>query len=537
MKGMINSPQPRATEAGLAILDVGGNAVDAAIAAAFVQAVIDPLNASLGGFGVAQVRPAGASESVVVSFHARAPLQARPEMFELVEALPTEPFASGTYAVKGNANQIGYLSACVPGTVKGLCHLWNRFGSMDLPELLAPATAAARDGFVVTADNWSDWTEKVAPGRLDALSRFRATREAERIYSPAGVLREIGDVVLNPDCARTLSRIAATGGDAFYSGDIATAIVGDFNSNGGLISADDLANYDVEVDAPLERGYHGRRVTVPEPPAGGLVVLDILGRLDRIDLAALGHNSPRYIRVVSSAMRQAFANMRRFLGDPEFVEIPMSKILSGWPTAGASGSAGVEDVPHPAQAEETTQLTVVDELGTCVTVTQTLGAASGVVTPGLGFLYNGAMHRFDPIAGRPNSIAPRKRRTTGISPTIVWRGAEPEFILGGAGGLSIIGGVVQVLLNLVDFQMDPLTSVSLPRFHCEESVITLEGRFPSHIASALSSSGESVRLSARSYDRSVAASVHVVVRSADGRLAGGADPRHGGIPMSNFSVA
>jgi len=536
MNGVIACPQVIAAKAGLEMLGQGGSAVDAAVAAAFVQCVVDPLNASTGGFGVALVRVADAPEAEIVAFHGRAPAAARPDMFVPISGRSTDPLESGTYLVEGYANQIGYLAPTVPGTVKGLTVLLQRFGRLDLATVLAPAIDIARKGWIVTREHWLDWNRLPPPSRLNAITRFRATPEAARIYTDNGRLWRIGSRVINADYARTLERIATHGPDVFYRGDIARCIHEDFAAHGGLITQADLEHYDVEVAAPLQTTYRGYRVTSAPPPAGGLVVLEILNLLEGFDLVALGHNTPEYVRIVAEAMSIAFADMNRYLGDPFHTNVPIQMLLDKEYAANRRREISCGELAGHLRrfvyGGDTTQVTAVDEEGTCVSLTHSLGSASGVVTPGLGFMFNGAMHRFDPEPGRPNSIAPWKRRITGMAPSIIWIGERPHVILGGVGGNSIIVGVTQTILNFVDFGMDVVSAVSEPRFHCEGGTLSLEGRFPASVAVALERLGHKVALSPHGYDRRLGGAVYPLALQP---MRGAVDPRVGGIALGPVS--
>lgn len=530
-RGIVVCAQPLAAEAGWKILESGGNAVDAAVAAALVQAIVDPLNASLGGFGVAQVRAAGSRVARVISFHARAPLAARPDMFKPVGEVSLDPLASGTYRVRDDTNQIGYLSVGVPGTVAGLAELLSRHGSMDWLAVSVTATRLCLDGWTVTAEHYADWSRAVPASRIDGLTRLAYSSVGRAVYTADGSLRKPGDRVINPEYATTMRMLAADGAHTFYEGELAARIAEDFEQNGGLLRAVDLAGYRAEVTAALEVEYRGFRVTSAPPPAGGLAVLEILRLLERHDVRALGWGTPAFVQALAAAMRLGFAHFRDHVGDPDFVDVPVARLLV---SAGAEPDVDAAGARGSREPEETTHLCVADEHGTCVSLTHTLGAASGVITPGLGFLYNGAMHRFDPVPGHPNSIAPGKRRTTGIAPTIVWRGDEPILLVGAAGGNSIVGGVVQVIINVLDFGMDALAAVSAPRIHCEGDVVSLEARFPSGLAASLGSMGEKVVVVPSGYDRAVAASVQAITTPAWDRPGAGPDPRQAGVAMGTM---
>lgn len=500
-RGTVVCSQPAAADAGVSTLRAGGNAFDAAVAAALVQAVVDPLNCGIGGFGVAQLREAGSSLPVHLGFHARAPLLARPDMFEVTGEMSLAPLAAGTWPVRDDLNQIGYLSVGVPGTVAGLAEIARCYCRLGWTELSAPAILACREGWTVTAEQHAEWTREGPASRIDARTRLAWTAYGASVYTNGGAIRRPGERVVNPDHARTLARLAEAGPEDFYQGEIARAIAEDFERNGGLIRAADLEGFTVDRAPALEASYRGLRLTTVPAPAGGSVLLEILERLEPHDLRAVGHNSAAYLRLLAGAFRTAFEGMRDRLGDP------------GAP-------------------EETTHLVTWDEAGNAVVLTHTLGAASGVITPGLGFIFNGALHRFAPMPGHPNSIGPGKRRVTGMSPTIVWRGSEPAILVGGAGGNSIVAGIAQVILNLVEFEMDPLAAVSAPRIHCEGPVITLEGRFPASVAAELAEAGEQVVVSAAGFDRLVAASVNALATPAWPRPGPGPDPRSAGVAFS-----
>lgn len=501
-RGLVVCSQPPAADAGAAVLAGGGNAFDAAVAAALTQAVVDPLNAGIGGFGVAQLRTRGSAEPECLGFHAHAPRLARADMFEVTGEMSLVPLAAGTWPVRDDANQIGYLSVGVPGTVAGLAAIGLRHGTRPWGELLEPARRAAGEGWTVTGEQYSEWTRDGPASRLDARTRLSWSACGAAVYTPGGALPRPGARIVNPDLARTLERLSAAGAEDFYRGAIADQIAADFEVNGGLIRRGDLVGFRLDDTPPLETIYRGHRITTPPAPSGGPVLVDILARLDRHDLRGLGHNSADYVRVVAAAMRAAFESMRERLGDPE---------------------------PGP---EATTPLLAWDAEGACVALTHTLGAASGVITPGLGFLYNGALHRFDPVPGRPNSIAPGKRRLTGMSPTIVWAGREPAILVAGAGGNSIVAGIAQVLLNLVEFEMEPAAAAVAPRLHCEGPVITLEGRFGEAVAERVRAAGEEVAVSPHGFDRMVAANVHALATAAWPRAGAGPDPRSGGVCVS-----
>ena len=283
-------------------------------------------------------------------------------------------------------------------------------------------------------------------------------------------MRAIGDTLRNPDMGRTLRRIAQSGVADFYEGGIAAEIIADMQANDGLLAARDLAACAPEECPPLWGTYRGYRIATNNPPGGGIMLIEMLNILEHFDLAALGHNSPEYVRIVSEAMKIATVDKDTKVGDPKFIDVPVTTLASK--TYAAEMAARIrrgEKTPVPrfnsggAESKHTTQVTVVDEHGNCVTMTHTLGQPSGVVTEGLGFMYNGAMSVFDPRPGRAGSLAPGKARFSALSPTIVFKGARPYLVLGAPGATYITMGNLQVMLNVMDFGMSAQEAVSAPR--------------------------------------------------------------------------
>lgn len=304
--------------------------------------------------------------------------------------------------------------------------------------------------------------------------------------------------------------------------------------HGALLSREDLAGYQAVRTAPLVGGYRGRRVTTNRPPGGGAMLLQMLAILEQFDLRALRHNSPDYIRVVCEAMKQATIDKDRFIGDPAFVDVPLDRLLS--PDYAREIAQRIRDgqraeVPrvNPGHAvpRDTTHLSVIDSEGNCVSLTHSLAMPSGVITPGLGFMYNGCMGVFDPRPGRAGSIAPGKRRFTSSCPTIVFKDEKPEIVLGAPGGTQIAMGVLQSIVNVVDFDMPMQAAVSAPRFSSTSNAIDVCNRIPRYVTRELEQDGYPVIRNPYNY---TIGWVHAV-RIVDGRLEGGADPGRDGVAL------
>jgi gamma-glutamyltranspeptidase/glutathione hydrolase len=530
-KGMVVCPQPEAAESGVEILRAGGNAVDAAVACALAQTVVDPLMCGIAGFGTAAVYRPDAGVHEYVDFHAPAPLASRPDMWEhLLEGETRDGFG---FSIRGRLNDLGAQSIAVPGTLAGLQHMHERHGTLPWKEVLAPAIAWARDGYFVRPSMYAFWIDQPMAGRASNLERLAYSAAGRALYCrPDGTPKTIGTPLRNPDYARTLEAIAQSGAQLFYRSDMARQMVTDLSAQGGLLTQDDLASYAPRLTTPLEGRYRDRRITTNQPPGGGAMLIEMLNILEQFDLPTLGHNTPEYIRTVCEAMKRATIDKDRFLADPAFVEVPLDQILS---TAhAAEAAAGIRarnrlEVPRlnlgGVVPRDTTHLSVVDHDGNCVSLTHSLGMPSGVITPGLGFMYNGCMGVFDPRPGRPGSIAPGKSRFTSSCPTIVFKNGQPEIVLGAPGGTQIAMGVLQVILNVADFGMDMLGAIAAPRFSSTSNAIDVSNRIPRAVQRELETAGYDVVRNPFGY---TIAWVHGI-RLHDGELDGAADPGRDGV--------
>ncbi len=532
--GIITAPQPEAVEAGADVLRAGGNAVDAAVACALVQTAVDPIMCGVAGFGSMQVYLPGQGVHGFLDFHGRAPLASRPGMWaDIVLGEAEDGFG---FLLEGAVNEIGYQSIMTPNTLRALDAALGRFGTRSLAELIGPAIAYCEEGFQVRPHVSAFWSDVPAGGRVphaEFVTRFPATR---KIYAGAdGAPRRVGDLLRNPDMGRTYRRIAEHGADDFYTGAIAREIAEDMARNGGLLAAADLAGV-APLDAePLWGTYRGHRVSTNQPPGGGVMIIEMLNILENFDLAAMGHNSPDYIATVSEAMKIATVDKDRKVGDPRFVEVPLAeltskdyaaqmaeRIRSGEKTHVPRLNAGGEE------SKDTTHVCVVDGRDNCVSITHSIGMPSGVVTEGLGFMYNGCMGVFDPRPGRAGSVAPGKARFTAMCPTILFDSQGPWFVTGAPGGTYITMGVLQGILNAVDFGMSAQDAVSAPRFCTTSDTIDVTNRVLRRTQRALEDRGYRVRRSPLSYGF---AGVHALRRTASG-WDGGADPGRDGMAIS-----
>lgn len=465
---MVSSAEPISSRVGVEVLRRGGNAVDAAVAMAFVEAVTLPRAGNLGGGGFLLLRtPAG--EIQALDFRERAPRLAHRDMFlgpdgKVVPALST----------------LGYRSVGVPGTVAGLVAVLERHGTLSLREAIEPARRLAAEGFAVPPLLAADLAELAPELRLFPASA--------RVFLPGGKPPEPGDLLVQEDLAWTLAQVQAGGRDAFYRGEIARRIAGDMERNGGLVRLEDLADYQVAWREPVCGTYRGYTVwSMPPPSSGGVHLVEMLNILEGYDLASLGQNSAATLHRMAEAMRSAYADRSEWLGDPDFVRVPLQQLMAkdyaarlreAIPEDRARSSRDVRPGRFPGfESEDTTHLSVVDGRGGAVSLTYTLNFSYGsrVVAAGTGILLNDEMDDFAADPGRPNAfglvqgernaIAPGKRPLSSMTPTIVTRDGKFVMALGSPGGPRIITAVLQVLVNVLDFGLNAQEAVSRPRIH------------------------------------------------------------------------
>ncbi|MBI5386760.1 MAG: gamma-glutamyltransferase [Verrucomicrobia bacterium] len=525
-RGMVVSSQRLASEIGADVLREGGNAVDAAVATGLALAVVHPSAGNLGGGGFMLVFTKS-GEVTAFDFRETAPLAARADMF-------LGP--NGKY--RKDSNHDGYRAVGVPGTVAGFDLALNRFGSRSWKELAAPAVLLAEDGFPLT----------------DAMANEFRKRKKEWLKFPSSAkvfLRpdrsafRSGDIWRQPDLARTLRRLQEHGREEFYFGETARRLAADMKAHGGLITEADLAAYTAKERPPVRGTYRGCEVySMPPPSSGGVALVEMLNLLEGYDLKSLGHNSAPYLHRLAEAMRRAYADRARFLGDPDFnPDLPLARLTSKEYAARLRKSIRLDRASpsDPArfgniyESEETTHYSVVDAEGNAVAVTYTLEYSYGsrIVADGLGFLYNNEMGDFNPQPGRtdrrgfigtpPNVIAPGKRMLSSMTPTILARDGKPLLVIGSPGGRTIINTVLQVVLNVVDFEMGLANAIGARRVHHQwlpdEIVSEPEALLPA-TRRQLKGMGHTVRVGGK-----IGQAMGVFIDPTTGQRLGAADPR------------
>ncbi len=531
--GIVCAPQPEAVEAGALILKSGGNAVDAAIACALVQTVVDPQMCGIAGFGSMHLYLKDRGEHLFIDFHGRAPLMVKEDMWEdLIVGEAEDGFG---FVLKGQINELGYASITTPMSLKAYDEALKRFGTKSLAELLEPAIDYAENGFMVRPHVAHFWNQVETTGRVSHMKYLTEDPSSRKIYvKDNGEVRIPGETLKNPDLANTYRKIAEQGAESFYEGEIAEAIISDMKDNGGLLTMEDLKAVDVNQTDPLWGEYRGFRIATNQPPGGGIMLIEMLNILENFDLAAIGHNSSEYIAIVSEAMKIATVDKDQHVGDPNFVDIPVERLTSkdyAQEQADRIKQGVITHVPRIKLSEEskdTTHVCTTDDAGNMVSMTHSLGMPSGTITEGLGFMYNGCMGVFDPRPGKAGSLKPGKSRFTAMCPTMIFDGDNPKMIIGAPGGTYITMGVLQGVLNALDFGMDAQKAVAAPRICTTSDIIDITNRIPRFVENELTDKGYEVRRSPLGYHF---AGVHAISFDDNGKGSGGADPGRDGMAL------
>ncbi|EPO8471943.1 gamma-glutamyltransferase [Yersinia enterocolitica] len=466
--GMVVTSQHLASQVGTDILKMGGNAVDAAVAVGYAQAVVNPCCGNIGGGGFMTIHLADGTDTFI-NFRETAPAAASADMYLDKEGKVTK-----------DASLYGYLAAGVPGTVLGMDSAQKKYGKLTRQQVMAPAIKLAREGFVLT---------RADTDILDTtVKRFRQDPESARIFlRKNGEALQPGDRLIQTDLADTLTAISEKGPDAFYQGKIPQAVEAAAKKGGGILTAADFANYKITETAPITCSYRGYKfVSSPPPSSGGVTLCETLNVLEGYDLKSMGFNSAAYIHTLTEAMRHAYMDRNTFLGDPEFVKNPIDRLLSKSYAADirkqivankATPSVEVQPGMQPHEKPETTHYSIVDHDGNAVSTTYTVNGRFGavVIAPGTGFFLNDEMDDFTVkvgeqnlyglVQGATNSIAPGKRPLSSMSPTLVTKDGKTFMVLGSPGGSRIITITLQTALNVIDHGMAPQEAVDAPRIH------------------------------------------------------------------------
>ena len=466
--GIVSSASRLASEAGLEALKQGGNAVDAAVATAFALAVTWPSAGNIGGGGFLVYHGAN-GHATTFDFREKAAIAATESMYLGADG-----------RVVNNSNHMGMLAVGVPGTVAGLYKAHQELGSLPWEDLVGPALEMAREGIPLTYS--------LQTGFVRSASRFRQyPSSAKKFFKSDGSFYELGESWKQPDLAHTLELIQRNGKDGFYRGENAKRLADFMAANGGLITEEDLEQYEAIEREPIRGSYRGFDIiSMPPPSSGGVALVEMLNILEDYDLSRMGHNSADYLHVLTETMRRAYADRAEHLGDPDFNDdMPLSRLLDKEYAAELRSSIDMErkSESQPSQfaqayeSEETTHFSVVDKDGNMVSLTYTLefGYGSAIVVEGGGYLLNNELGDFNAIPGltdergnigtMPNLVAPQKRPLSSMTPTIVAQNGEPVFATGSPGGKTIINTTMQTILNIIDHGFNIAEAIEAGRIH------------------------------------------------------------------------
>jgi gamma-glutamyltranspeptidase/glutathione hydrolase len=495
-RGLVTAEHPAGADIGAAILARGGNAVDAAVATAFAMPVVEPFMSTIAGSGTMLIHIAKTGETVCLDFNGVAPQAAHASMYPLIGGIATYALFAWP-RVENDANVYGYRSVAVPGSVAGLALALERFGTMTLADVIAPAVRLAREGFI------ADWYQALNTAKyLEEITVFPETarihlRNGRSVYRPPSM--EPGDRVRNPDLAASMELIGREGPDVFYRGALAQAIHNDMAANGGLITKDDLAAYQPRVLAPLRGRYRDLDLAFSPGATGGVTALEILNILEQFAPSACGYATAAGLHVRAEAARRAFTDRFAHLGDAAVVDAPFDRLASKDYAREVAreikrGKPPRAVAPPGASNDCTTHISVADRKHNMVSLTHTAVSLWGsrVVVPGTGILLNNGMIWFDPEPGKPNSIAPGKRGMVNMVPVLGFKKGTPYLALGAPGGRKIIAAIPQVVANLVDAKGSLQAAIDAPRLHHEGNGLEIDDRVGEKNLAALRKHGHTV---------------------------------------------
>jgi gamma-glutamyltranspeptidase/glutathione hydrolase len=528
----ISSADAFASQAGIETLQKGGNAIDAAIAVQFALAVTLPRAGNIGGGGFMMIHLAN-GDVKALDFREKAPSRATRTMF-LDE--------DGNYVPE--LSRSGGLASGVPGTVDGMISALERHGTLPLEVILEPAMRLAREGFELTHSH----AESLNRHRVDFL---KYEGSSNTFIKEDGSYWESGDIFKQPELAETFERIARRGRDGFYSGYTARLIIDEQQRQGGRMTLRDLRNYESVWRDPIIKEFNGHRFyMMPPPSSGGVVMSQVLSMIGELNPDSTGVNSSSYIHLLSEALRRSFADRNYYLGDPDFVDMPIETLLSDSynndrfldfapDRATPSSEISHGEIQGFAESDETTHFSVVDANGNAVAVTTTLNGSYGshVTVSGAGFLMNNEMDDFSAKPGEPNmygligaeanAVEPDKRMLSSMSPTIVTHNGVLKMVAGGSGGPRIITAVLQNILNHIVYEMDATEAISAPRFHHQwlpDTILSEQFTLPADVSDALKRKGHSIR------EVGSLALTHIIIVDENQVKTGAADPRgHGAV--------
>jgi gamma-glutamyltranspeptidase/glutathione hydrolase len=533
-EGMVVTSHFLATQAALEVLKKGGNAIDAAVTAAFSLAVVQPRSGNIAGGGFMLISSEQNDEVVAIDYREKAPSKATADMF-----LDEEGNADS------QLSRYSHLAAGVPGTVAGLSLALEKYGTISLKEALVPAIHLAEKGFVVTP-HFSDGLKE----KETMLKKWESS--AKIFYKPDGSFYEPGERFIQKDLAATLRRISEQGAKEFYEGKTAELLVAEMAKHDGLITMEDMKNYSPTIREPVQGTYRGYDIYSMSPPSsGGVHVVQILNMLEGYPIAEYGHNSAQTIHLMAEAMKLAYADRSFYLGDVDFIKVPLKGLTEKEyaatlrktidPEKAVPSNTITPGKPQPYESNETTHFSIVDTFGNAVSNTYTINFSygSGIVVEGAGFLLNNEMDDFSAkpgvpnayglIGGEANKIEPNKRMLSSMSPTIVKHQSENFLITGSPGGSRIITTTLQVIMNVIDHGLNIQSAVAAPRIHHQwlPDELRIEEGISVDTIKILQKKGHRVK-----QQEAMGAIQSIIIK--DGMMYGGADPRKSTAQAAGF---
>jgi gamma-glutamyltranspeptidase/glutathione hydrolase len=522
---MVVAAHPEAVKAGLETLKKRGNAVDAAIAMAFALNAAEPFASGIGGGGFMVIFLKKENKTTLINFRERAPAKASPFMY------------MDNGSVQDVWRKSHGLAVAVPGALAGWVYALEKYGTMDLENVLEPGIQIAEQGISVS--------QTFSQINKDAYEKILQNAGESSAYLHDGFPYEPGDIYRNPELARTFKRLISHGWRDFYAGQIAQSIIEAVQSNGGIMRLEDLVQYSADEQPPLKGSYKDYTLyTVRPPSSGGLHIIQLLNIITNWPVKDWGFNSTDYIHHLSEAFRFVFADKARFLGDPDFTEIPVEQLLSK-DYAGQIASRILpgrlqKNYPHGSfsksqmSKDNTTHMSVIDNHGNIVSLTQSINDffGSGIVPRGCGFLLNNEMADFSTNPDSINSPGPRKRPVSSMGPLLLFKKDQPYIVLGSPGGTRIFTSLTQILINIIEFGMSLDEAIEAPRFFTYSSNgiaknLSVESRIPLHIIRALEEIGHVIDRR-EAYDKYFGGAQGILIDQTTHVLYGGADSRRDG---------
>ena len=484
-RGVVATNHALASTAGLEMLAMGGNAVDAAIAAAFALTVVEPMSSGIFGAGYFLFFQSSTGKTFYIDHYAKAPYGATPNLFNSMT--PAHPLTE---------NRLGYKSVGIPGNLLAWCLALKEWGTLDLKTTMSTAINLADSGFPINPHLLSYLRRD-----FDELILFD---ETANIFVPNGELPKIGSKLIQHDLANTLALISDKGPDSLYRGPIGEAVTRDMGQRDGLIVQRDLQDYRTQWKQPIEGSYRGHKIASLGPSSsGGIMTIEALNILEGFDIAGIGYGTPEYFHLILETLKLCWADRFAYLGDPDQINIPLKTLLSKDFAASrrklldlvekGNYIEGKVDLIN-GESNDTTHMTIADSQGNVVASTQTLNEAFGskVITPGTGMLLNNCMALFNPLPGTPNSISGGKRMLSSMSPTLVFTNNKPWFALGTPGGIRIFAAVIQGIVNVIDHGMSLQQALEAPRIWTQFQYVEVEPGIPGSVKDSLRAKGHEI---------------------------------------------